>query len=798
MAAALRKANLRSPVAAAPRNERLTHKARSVKLAEANKENCPEPVRPEKGIMKRGSRLPVPVKKFKVKSVPDFKKLHQNWDRNFQKKQTAAKKACTQPVPFNFATSRGAKSTGPVSTNQTISENTLVLSLAVTKEQSPESEEHYLVGAKCVMADTDPAAVDTIPIQNQDSGELLLQDKRDFGPSNSSQQIVQSMAVKKEKHFGLWQTSPTPSKTKSSNVQNSAQEIKPSSPVKEKKEILQNETIKPKAGNSDGDFVGNPMALQSILSNVGIDAFNIINNKPSLANGVSVKKNIQNPEPSNLNPGNNKSMALGNALSTVDDRNTFGILCGKSSMIIQAPAKDSLLHCKHPAQNPFVMGRSSYMPCNRPALPLALGRASCIAKLDTKASEISSPNTILQPFKLYNQMSSRHHFSSKKSARCKPDGPNSNLMEGASESSSCAASTLDSAGASCTWKPDTKTLDMQTTRSASRPSNCPFSGTRTPSENLWHLSRTLAPPSSVDQVVLRLFSDPEDPNEVEKAPETPSLKQESEGPKSQESPALRDLKLEKLKKIELLTQLLQREIQEVKVIEETLTESSCDASVAILSEGCPNRAGVILKSSPIATALKQQEAEGCVLPSDCTEPTSNQTPTPVDCSKKINSVSGAANELCTIKHQSEILLPSTELPLNVLDTLPTPVSCSSARLLPTAQGLKFQSPFCSGNTGRGSLYLAGMKRRFGETRPGCRKRFQETLLDEEVSCCFAHVILPPDGRKERSCTNPVAKILQQQEVMHFVPIELPPCITSQKSLQQFLLSVQEEQESPPL
>lgn len=35
---------------------------------------------------------------------------------------------------------------------------------------------------------------------------------------------------------------------------------------------------------------------------------------------------------------------------------------------------------------PFILqiGRSSYMPCNRPALPFALGRASCIAKLDTK------------------------------------------------------------------------------------------------------------------------------------------------------------------------------------------------------------------------------------------------------------------------------------------------------------------------------------------------------------------------------------------------------------------------------
>lgn len=71
------------------RNTSLAHKARSVKLTEANKENCPEPVRPEKEATKQGSRLPVPVKKFKVKSVPDFKKLHQNWDRNFQKVRLA-------------------------------------------------------------------------------------------------------------------------------------------------------------------------------------------------------------------------------------------------------------------------------------------------------------------------------------------------------------------------------------------------------------------------------------------------------------------------------------------------------------------------------------------------------------------------------------------------------------------------------------------------------------------------------------------------------------------------------------
>lgn len=823
MAAPLRKANPRGPAPAAPRNTSLAHKARSVKLTEANKENCPEPVRPEKEATKQGSRLPVPVKKFKVKSVPDFKKLHQNWDRNFQKKQTAAKKACTRPVPFNFAMARGAKSTEPMSTKQAICDETIVLSSAATKEESFESEESYPVGGNCVMADTDAAAGETIPIPDRCSGELPHQEQQDFDPSISSLEIDWSVAAKKEKQFDPCQASSTPGKTKNSDIQNRTQEIKPPSMVKENMDILQNVTMTPKAGNSDGDFVGNPMALQSILSNVGIDAFSIINNKPSLANGVSVKKNIQNPEQANLNPGNNKGMALGSARSTVDGRNTFSILCGKTS-ISQAPAKNSVLHCKYPAQNPFMIGRSSYMPCNRPALPFALGRASCIAKLDTKASEITTPNRILQPLKLYNEVSSRHHFSSKKPARHKPDDPD--LGEEPSESSSSAAPTSASAGISCNWKPHAKT--MQTPDRALRPSNCPFSSTRTPCENTWHPSHMLAPPSSMgatfkyvkwsdvrlakgkatessasdnekdpmDQIVLRLFNDPDDPNDVEKVPEMPSLKQELEGAKSQESPVLMDLKLEKLKKIELLAQLLQKEIQEVKVIEETLTESNCDERVPLFSQGFPNLPGAILQSCPIATASKQAEAEGCLRPSECTELVSNQTPTQADCSRNINGVSGAVKDLCTVTRQSEILLPSTEPLLNVTDNLPTPVSCSSAHLLTT--GFKFQSPYSSGQAGRGALHPSSVKRRFGELGPGCRKRFQETLLDEEVSCCFARIALSPDRRGDRNCTNPVAKILEQQDVMHFVPIELPPCISSQRCLQQFLQSVQEEQECPTL
>ncbi|XP_078287467.1 uncharacterized protein LOC144611973 [Rhinoraja longicauda] len=829
MAALLRKANPRNPAPVAPRNASLAHKARSVKLTEANKENCPEPVRPEKGATKQGSGLPVPMKKFTVKSVPDFKKLHQNWDRNFQKKQTASKKACTRPVPFNFATSRGAKSTEPMSTKQAICEDTIELSSAVTEEGSSESEESYPVGGNCAMADRVAAAGETILIPDRRSGELPLQEKQDFDPSISSLKIDWSVATKKEKQFDPCQTSSTPIKTKNSDVQTPTREIKPPSMVKGKMEIPQNMTMTPKAGNSNGDFVGNPMALQSILSNVGIDAFSIINDKPSLANGVSVKKNIQNPEQFNLNPGNNKGMALGNASSTVDGRNTFSILCGKTSMISQAPAKNSALRCKYPAQNPFMIGRSSYMPCNRPALPFALGRASCIAKLDTMASEITTPNRILQPLRLYNEVSNRHHFSTKTPAKHKPDGPDANLVEEPSESSSCAASTSVSARFSCTWKPHAKT--MQTPDRALRPSNCPFSSTRTPCENAWHPSRMLAPPcsmgatykyvkwsdvclakgkatessasdnvkDSMDQIVLRLFNDPDDQNEVEKVPEMPSLKQELEGAKSQESPVLMDLKLEKLKKIELLAQLLQKEIQEVKVIEETLTENNSDESVPLLAEGFPKLAGAILQSCPIATASKQAEAEGCLLLSECTELVSNQTSTPVDCSGNIDGVSGAVKDLCTDTRQSEMLLPSTEPLLNLTDTLPTPASCSlltSAHLL--TAGVKFQSPYSSGQAGRGALHLSSVKQRFGELRPGCRKRFQETLLDEEVSCCFARIALSPDRRGDRNCTNPVAKILEQQEVMHFVPIELPPCISSQRDLQQFLLSVWEEQESPAL
>ncbi|XP_041036091.1 uncharacterized protein LOC121273174 isoform X2 [Carcharodon carcharias] len=750
-----------------PRNECLTQKARPIKPTVANKENHPRLVRPEKADMS-GSRLPIPVKKLKIKSVPDFKKLHQNWDQKFQKKQAIAKKACTQPVPFNFGTSRGSKSTLLMSTDQNIQ----VISV-VTRKESAESEESYPVHAKCVMAAKDQAAVESKPTQNP-----AHQECRDLAPSIATLKLDQSEVVNKENYFVPWQANATPSKTKSFYIQSSAPEIKlPSPPEKAKIEIVQNENIKPNTGNSDEDFESNPMALQSILSNVGINAFNVISGKLSLAHTLSMKTNIQNYKPSNLNPGNNDGMALRNAPSTLDDENTFSNPSGKPSMAMRAPVKDNALHCKYPAQSPYVMGRSSYMPCNRPTLPLAWGRASCIAKLGTRGTgtEISSPSSILQPIKLYNQVSSRQHFSAQKSARCKPDGLDFNLMDRACESNSSVASTFVSAGGPGTLKPDAKDLEMQTPNRVLRPPNHHFSSTRAPSsQNLWHPRYMPAPPTSVDQIVLRLFNDSEDPNEVEKATETPSLKEELERPKSKQDPSLVDLKLVKLKNIELLSQQLQKEMQEVKVIEETLIENGCEANAPVFLEEHPNLAGAVLKSRPIATALKQQEAEERVLPSHCTALTSKPALKPVDCSIQTNSVSGAANSFPTIACQSKMLLPSTELALNMMDTLPTPIFHSSSRLYTTAQGLKFQSPFCSGSRDRSTLLWASMKQRFSQVLPGCRKPSQEAFLDEEVSCCLARAFQSPEMRinRERNCTNPVAKILEQQEVMHFVPIEL--------------------------
>ncbi|XP_078390747.1 uncharacterized protein LOC144672700 isoform X2 [Cetorhinus maximus] len=751
-----------------PRNECLTQKARPIKPTVANKENRPRLVRPEKGPAMSGSRLPIPVKKLKIKSVPDFKKLHQNWDQKFQKKQAIAKKACTQPVPFNFGTSRGSKSTPLMSTDQNIQ----VISV-VTRKESAESEESYPVHAKCVMAAKDQAAVESKPTQNP-----AHQECRDLAPSIATLKLDQSEVVNKENYFVPWQANATPSKTKSFYIQSSAPEIKlPSPPEKAKIEIVQNENIKPNTGNSDEDFESNPIALQSILSNVGINAFNVINGKLSLAHTLSMKTNVQNYKPSNLNPGNNDGMALRNAPSTLDDENTFSNPSGKPSMAMRAPVKDNALHCKYPAQSPYVMGRSSYMPCNRPTLPLAWGRASCIAKLGTRGTgtEISSPSSILQPIKLYNQVSSRQHFSAQKSARCKPDGLDFNLMDRACESYSSVASTFVSAGGPGTLKPDAKDLEMQTPNRVLRPPNHHFSSTRAPSsQNLWHPRYMPAPPTSVDQIVLRLFNDSEDPNEVEKATETPSLKEELERPKSKQDPSLVDLKLVKLKNIELLSQQLQKEMQEVKVIEETLIENGCEANAPVFLEEHLNLAGAVLKSRPIATALKQQEAEEHVLPSHCTALTSKPALKPVDCSIQTNSVSGAVNSFPTIACQSEMLLPSTELALNMMDTLPTPIFHSSSRLYTTAQGLKFQSPFCSGSRDRSTLLWTSMKQRFSQVLPGCRKPSQEAFLDEEVSCCLAHAFQSPEKRinRERNCTNPVAKILEQQEVMHFVPIEL--------------------------
>ncbi|GCC41501.1 hypothetical protein chiPu_0025040, partial [Chiloscyllium punctatum] len=121
-----------------------------------------------------------------------------------------------------------------------------------------------------------------------------------------------------------------------------------------------------------------------------------------------------------------------------------------------------------------------------------------------------------------------------------------------------------------------------------------------------------------DQIVLRLFNDSEEPNEVEKATETPSLKEELERPKTNQGPSLVDLKLVKLKNIELLSQQLQKELQEVKAIEETLTESSCEENVPAFPEEHPNLPGAVLKNRTVVTASKQQDAEEYIISSQCT------------------------------------------------------------------------------------------------------------------------------------------------------------------------------------
>ncbi|XP_075708288.1 tastin isoform X2 [Rhinoderma darwinii] len=46
------------------------------------------------------SRLPIPSK---TKEPPDFQKLHQSWQNQFQKGKAVKKKSCTRPQPFNFS-----------------------------------------------------------------------------------------------------------------------------------------------------------------------------------------------------------------------------------------------------------------------------------------------------------------------------------------------------------------------------------------------------------------------------------------------------------------------------------------------------------------------------------------------------------------------------------------------------------------------------------------------------------------------------------------------------------------------
>ncbi|XP_053561479.1 uncharacterized protein LOC128652572 [Bombina bombina] len=46
------------------------------------------------------SRLPVPIK---TKPPPDFQKMHQAWQNQFQKGKAVSKKSCTRPCPFNLS-----------------------------------------------------------------------------------------------------------------------------------------------------------------------------------------------------------------------------------------------------------------------------------------------------------------------------------------------------------------------------------------------------------------------------------------------------------------------------------------------------------------------------------------------------------------------------------------------------------------------------------------------------------------------------------------------------------------------
>ncbi|XP_075447382.1 tastin isoform X2 [Ascaphus truei] len=64
-----------------------------------------QPLRENEFKHPKTSRIPVPTK---TKAPPDFQKMHQAWQNQFQKGKAVSKKSCTRPCPFNL-TRKGDK-----------------------------------------------------------------------------------------------------------------------------------------------------------------------------------------------------------------------------------------------------------------------------------------------------------------------------------------------------------------------------------------------------------------------------------------------------------------------------------------------------------------------------------------------------------------------------------------------------------------------------------------------------------------------------------------------------------------
>ncbi|XP_063808752.1 tastin isoform X2 [Pseudophryne corroboree] len=95
------------------------------------KENClSSPPCPQQGKQKptlqkivlkdpQKSKLPIPLK---TRAPPDFQKMHQAWQNHFQRGKAVSKKSCTRPQPFNF-TQKGDRHKVPASTDAGLSVN---------------------------------------------------------------------------------------------------------------------------------------------------------------------------------------------------------------------------------------------------------------------------------------------------------------------------------------------------------------------------------------------------------------------------------------------------------------------------------------------------------------------------------------------------------------------------------------------------------------------------------------------------------------------------------------------------